>query len=493
VFMPSPDGTKALLYEGGQYEVYDFLGNKLEPITASAPTKFYNVDDDHNVDQPPVPAIGWSADSRFVLLSDQFDVWRVSATGAGAANLTASGRRDRIRFGRRVIFDPKEKGIDLAKPLYFQTYGEWTKKEGLSRVMPVKPGAEALFFDDAKYFVIHARDADTWAYTKQTVREFPDYWVTDGRFTAPTRLTDANPQQKDYAWSAGARLVDYVSDKGDTLQAALYLPANYQAGKKYPTIVYIYEKLSQNLHSYSVPTVARGFNPSIYTSRGYAVLQPDIVYRVNDPGMSSVWCVVPAVKAAIATGIIDSAQIGLQGHSWGGYQSAFLATQTGKLFAGIVAGAALTDMISMYGGVYWNTGVAIAPIFQTSQGRFRGSFLENEEAYIRNSPAFFADKVETPIMLLHNEKDGAVDFNQGITFYNSLKERDKNVILLQYVGENHGLALLKNQKDYTMRMQEYFDHYVRGMPAADWIEHGVPRLEMEKHLKSRQQKPKPVS
>ncbi len=359
--------------------------------------------------------------------------------------------------------------------------------------MPTKPGAEPLFFDDAKYFAIHARDTETWVYTKQTVRDFPDYWVTDGRLGAPTRLTDANPQQRDYAWSAGARLVDYVSDKGDRLQAALYLPANYEPGKKYPTIVYIYEKLSQNLHSYSVPNVARGFNPSIYTSRGYAVLQPDIVYRVNDPGMSSVWCVVPAVRAAIATGIVDSAHIGLQGHSWGGYQSAFLSTQTGKLFAGIVSGAPLTDMISMYGGVYWNTGVAIAPIFQTSQGRFRGSFLENEEAYIRNSPAFFADKVETPIMLLHNEKDGAVDFNQGITFYNSLKEREKNVILLQYVGENHGLALLKNQKDYTMRMQEYFDHYIRGMPAADWIEHGVPRLEMEKHLKGRQQKPKPVS
>jgi dienelactone hydrolase len=493
-FFPSPDGTRALYYHDGQYHVYDFATGHSRSITAGAPTSFVNVEDDHNVDRPPVPPVGWSADSRFVLLSDRWDVWRVGAVGAPSfVNLTGNGQHDRIRYNRRVVVDPKEKGIDLTRPLYFQTYGEWTKKEGLARIAPNRPGGESLLWDDAKYVVSRARDAEVWVYSRQTFRQFPDYWAASGGFGSPTRLTDANPQQAEYAWSAGARLIDYVSDQGDSLQASLYLPAGYEPGKKYPTVVYIYEKLSQTLHSYAVPNETRAFNPSVYTSRGYAVLQPDIVYRVNDPGMSAVWCVVPAVKAAIATGIVDPAKVGLHGHSWGGYQSAFLSTQTGKLFSGIVSGAPLTDMISMYLSVYWNTGTADMAIFESSQGRFKGSYLDNHDAYVRNSPAFFVNQVETPIMILHNEKDGAVDFNQGITFFNSLREQEKDVIMLQYVGENHGLQQPQNQKDYTIRMQEYFDHYLRGMPAPEWMKEGIPRLDMEKHLKARQKKPKAIS
>lgn len=492
-WLPSPDGTKALYYDDGHYHVYDLVTRTSRNLTAGAATSFVNTEDDHNVDRPPVFPLGWARDNQHVLLFDNWDVWRAPVRGGALVNLTGNGRRDRIRYTRRLVLDPKEKGIDLARPMYLQTYGEWTKKEGLSVVQPGRPGAQSLLWDDAKFFVTRARDAETWVFTRQTVQEFPDYWVSEGTLASPRRLTEANPQQKEYAWSSGARLVDYVSDRGDTLQGALFLPANYEPGRKYPTVVYIYEKLSQGLHQYAVPNETRAFNPSIYTSRGYAVLQPDIVYTINDPGMSSVWCVVPAVKAAIATGIVDPDNIGLHGHSWGGYQSSFLATQTGTLFKSIVTGAPLTDMVSMYASVYWNTGAADMAIFESSQGRFKGNVTENLEAYLRNSPAFHADKVQTRVMILHNEKDGAVDFNQGITWFNHLRELDKDVILLQYVGENHGLQLPKNQKDYTIRMREYFDHYLKGAPAPDWLRDGVPRLRMEEHLRSRLPKPKVAS
>ncbi|MCC6929629.1 MAG: S9 family peptidase [Gemmatimonadaceae bacterium] len=492
-WQPSPDGTKALFYDDGNYHVYDFASKMVRNVTQGAPTSFIDSEDDHNVDRPPVQPLGWASDNQHVLLFDNWDVWKVPVKGGALVNLTGNGKKDRIRYTRRLVFNPKERGIDLTRPVYLQTYGEWTKKEGLAVVQPLKAGAQSLLWDDAKYFVSRARDAETWIFTRQTVQQFPDYWVSDKTLASPRRLTDANPQQKDYAWSSGARLVDYVSDKGDTLQGALYLPANYEPGKKYPTVVYIYEKLSQGLHQYAVPNETRAFNPSIYTSRGYAVLQPDIVYKINDPGMSSVWCVVPAVKAAIATGIVDPANVGLHGHSWGGYQSSFLATQTGTLFKSIVTGAPLTDMVSMYASVYWNTGTADMAIFENSQGRFKGSVQENMEAYLRNSPAFHADQVQTKLMILHNEKDGAVDFNQGITWFNHLRELDKDVIMLQYVGENHGLQLPKNQKDYTIRMREYFDHYLKGAPAPDWMVNGVPRLKMEEHLKSRQKKEKIAS
>ena len=485
---PSPDGSRFLYFDDGQYRVYDMAAGTSRVITAGAPVSFVDTEDDHNVDRPPVAPMGWSRDGSAVLLSDNWDVWRVPVNGSGkAVNLTGNGRATGVRYQRRVVIDPQERGVDLSKPFYISTYGERTKKEGLALVNPAKPGATSLVWDDAKYAFARARDADTWVFTRQTVKDYPDYWVTNATFGSPRRLTTANPQQSQYAWSSGARLVDYVTDKGDSLQGALYLPANYEPGKKYPTVVYIYEKRSQFLHSYSQPNETQAFNASVYTSRGYAVFQPDIVYKVNDPGMSAVWAVVPAVKAAIKTGIVDSANVALHGHSWGGYQTAFLVTQT-NIFKSAIAGAALTDMVSMYSSVYWNTGSGNAPIFESSQGRFKGNFLENYDAYIRNSPAFHADKIKTPLLLLHNEHDGAVDFNQGITFFNTLRELGKDVVLLQYVGENHGLAQPKNMKDYTIRMREYFDYYLKGEPAPEWLKDGIPRLKMEEHLKSRQKK-----
>jgi dipeptidyl aminopeptidase/acylaminoacyl peptidase len=196
------------------------------------------------------------------------------------------------------------------------------------------------------------------------------------------------------------------------------------------------------------------------------------------------------VKAAIATGIVDSANVGLWGHSWGGYQTAFLVTQT-DIFKSAIAGAPLTDMVSMYSSIYWNTGGTNQGIFESSQGRFMGNFTDNTEAYIRNSPVFHAKNVKTPLIILHNDKDGAVDFNQGVTYYNTLRQLGKEVIMLEYVGENHGLARPVNQKDYASRMGEWFDHYLEDKPAPEWMKDGVPRLRMEEHLRERKPTVKP--
>jgi dipeptidyl aminopeptidase/acylaminoacyl peptidase len=330
-----------------------------------------------------------------------------------------------------------------------------------------------------------------FVFTRQTAREFPNYHVAGPDFRGVRQLTDINPQQKEFAWTSGVRLINYTSDKGDKLQGALYLPANYEPGKKYPLLVTIYERRSQLANQFVNVSETSTPNRSLYTSRGYAVLDPDIAYKVNDPGMSAVWSVLPAVKAAIATGVADSAKVGLWGHSWGGYQTSHLVTQT-KTFKAAIAGAPLTDLVSMYSSVYWNTGGTNQAIFESSQGRFQGNFIDNYDAYIRNSPAFHAKNVETPLIILHNDKDGAVDFNQGITYYNTLRQLGKDVILLEYVGENHGLARPVNQKDYAVRMREWFDHYLQGKPAPDWMVKGVPRIKMEEHLKARKEMDKPA-
>jgi len=211
---------------------------------------------------------------------------------------------------------------------------------------------------------------------------------------------------------------------------------------------------------------------------------PDIRYYVNDPGMSAVWALVPAVQAAIKTGVVDPKRVGLHGHSWGGYQTAFTITQT-NIFAAAIAGAPLTDMISMYSIIYKNSGGTNGAIFEASQGRFTTGPWANWEAYSRNSPVYHAAKVTTPLIILHNDQDGAVDFTQGMEYFNTLRRLDKPVILLEYPGENHGLARPANQQDYTERMKEFFDHYLKDTKAPDWLEYGVPRLKMQEHIDQR--------
>lgn len=484
----SPNGERFAWFEDGQWLTQAFSGGSVRNVTEGIAATFWDDENDRNVEKPARFPLGWTQDSRALVLSDGWDLWRVPVAPGAATNLTVNGKREGLRYRQIVQPDPRARGIDLTKPVDLHFYGERTKREGFGRIQPGRPGVTVLLTDDAQIRVTRARDAARHAWTRGTFVEFPDWWTGTGSLTAATRLTDANPQQREVAWSAGARLVDYVSAKGDTLQAALFLPAGWTPGTKAPTVVYIYEKLSQSLHQYAMPNETRYLNPSVYTSRGYAILMPDITYTLNDPGMSAVWTVLPALDAAIATGVVDPDRVGLQGHSWGGYQTAFLVTQTDR-FKGAIAGAPLTDMISMYSSVYWNSGSANQPIFVSSQGRFLGNYLDHADAYLRNSPNRFAHRVTTPLIIMHNDKDGAVDFNQGVTYYNTLRELGKEVVMLSYPGENHGLAKRANQIDYAARMQEFFDAKLRALPEPDWYRIGVPRLQLDQHLRARRPPP----
>jgi len=484
------DGGHFLYYDDGHFYSYDMTTGQSVNITKDVPASFINEDSDINVVKPPDYPVGATKDGLNVLLSDGWDIWSVPVRGgAKGVNLTGNGAKAKIRY-RRARIDPEEKAVDLAQPQYFAALGEWTKKAGIARLEIGKPGLTLLLWEDAGFGgLAKAKKADVYVYTRDTYKDYPDFYVTDALLRDGQKITEANPQQKDFLWTSGQMLIDYTSAKGDKLQAALFLPANYEKGRKYPTLVYYYEKMSQQLNRYAQPS-ANGFNKSVYTSNGYAVLMPDITYKINDPGMSAVWCVLPAIDAAVAAGVVDRSKVGLQGHSWGGYQTAFLITQAD--FAAAVAGAPLTNMISMYSSIYFNTGSANMAIFESSQGRFKGGYWDNLEAYQRNSPVYYAERVKTPLIILHNDKDGAVDWNQGIEYYNTLRRLKKPVIMLQYVGENHGLQKPVNQKDYTVRMKEFFDHYLMGKPAPAWYTEGVSQLKLKDHLKERAKDLKPA-
>ncbi|HLW50280.1 MAG TPA: prolyl oligopeptidase family serine peptidase [Sphingobacteriaceae bacterium] len=482
----SPDGQLLAYYKDGDYFAINLASKNHIPLTTGIQSVFVNVEDDRNVEKPATPFFGWTADSRFVLIRDNYDLWKISADGKKAVSISPNWKQDKIMVSGNFRLYPDDKGIDLKKDQYFSIFSNANKQAGFAILEAGKDQLKTLVMDDHSYGGLRkAENAGTFVFTKETSTDAPEIYVAQSKDLNASKQTSNTPDQEKYAWSSGVKLIEYVSDHGDTLQAALYLPADYVPGKSYPTITYIYERLTQGLNGYANPSFpGGGFNRAVYTSNGYAVLMPDIKYQLNEPGNSAVACVVPAVKAAIATGIVDGENVAIHGHSWGGYQTSFLITQT-NIFKAAAAGAPLTNMISMYSLIYWNSGSTNQSIFESSQGRLTTGYWDNWDAYKRNSPIYYIKNVETPLLLLHNDKDGAVDYTQGIEYYNGLRRLNKPVTMITYKGENHGIVKEANRKDYAVRMLEFMDHYLKGKPAPDWWEKGIDLLDMQKHLDER--------
>lgn len=478
-FGTSPGGRYLLYLEDDHYWSYDLKTGARTNITKNAPTSFVNVEDDHTVEQkPPFGIAGWTEGDRSVILYDKYDLWELRPDGSRATRLTG-GAAEKVRH-RYLRLDPEEEAIDPARPLYLSLYGEWTKKSGYARLQIGRTPERLVWLDKNVGRLARAEAADVYAYTVQGFDDSPDYFVGGPELRGARQVTATNPFQKDYAWGR-SELVEFDNARGQKLQGALFYPADYEPGKKYPMIVYIYEITSNTLHGYSAPSERSPYNPTVFTSRGYFVFRPDIVYRDRNPGLSAVESVVPAVAKVLETGMVDRERIGLVGHSWGAYQTAFIVTRT-DLFAAAVAGAPLTDLISMYLSIYWNTGGTDARIFEISQGRMEVPFWEDLDAYMKNSPLFNIQKMDTPLLVAFGDKDGAVDWHQGIELYNAARRAGKDMVMLVYEGENHGLAKKPNQIDYHRRIVDWFGHYLRGAEAPKWMTSGVTFLEREKEL-----------
>ncbi|HWP44611.1 MAG TPA: prolyl oligopeptidase family serine peptidase, partial [Blastocatellia bacterium] len=314
--------------------------------------------------------------------------------------------------------------------------------------------------------------------TASTFSQFPDLLVTGPDFKDMKKVSDANPQKSELLWGT-AELIRYRNLDGVQLSAILIKPENFDPSKKYPLMVYIYETLSEGLHRFSDPRPGHNINASYYASNGYLVLMPDIVYTIGHPGQSALKCVLPAIQAVADKGFVDEDAIGIQGHSWGGYQIAYMITQTTR-FKAASAGAPVSNMTSAYSGIRWGSGLPRQFQYERTQSRIGGSLWESPMLFLENSPVFWANNVQTPVMMIHNDNDDAVPWYQGIEFFLALRRLGKEAYLFNYNGEPHGLRRRANQKDYAMRMQQFFDHYLKGAPKPEWMEKGIPYLEREK-------------
>jgi dipeptidyl aminopeptidase/acylaminoacyl peptidase len=467
----SATGNKLLAYDGKDYIAVDVATGARVNLTAKVQGNFSDVDYDYPSDlTPPSGVAGWTKDDRAVLVYDQYDVWSLAPDGSGGKRLTDGAREGIVH---RYVRTPRDvDGIDPSKPMYFSISGKRSKKSGYARLMPGK-AIERLVLEDARVTRLQRADStEVVAFTRERFDDSPDWFVGGADLASAKQMSTTNPFQKDYAWGR-SEIVDFKSAKGRDLQGALFYPANYDASKKYPMIVYTYELLSQNVHNYVVPSERSYYNFSVFTANGYLVFTPDIVFTGREPGVSVLESVEPGVRAVVARGLADSARVGIVGHSWGGYEATFLPTRT-NIFAASVAGAPITNFLSFAGAIHWTPGIPEFSHWETGQARMDVPPWEDVEAYLRNSPIAKVQDLKTPMLMEVGDADGTVDWHQGIEFYNFARRAGiSDFVLLVYPGEDHGLRKKENQIDYHRRILQWFGHYLKGDPAPKWMKEGM--------------------
>ena len=482
----SPGARFVFWYDLGRHNWFAMDVRKQAAVEVTKNIRFplYNELNDLPDDPPAHGALGWTAGDSTLLIYDRFDIWSADPTGGRPAmNLTAGYGRDHQRSFRYVRTDPEERYLRSDATLLLRTFDKTTKSAGFSLLALQRPGAPHLLVIDARDFgtPIKAKNDTTYILTRSRFDECPDLYVTGESWRTLRRISDINPQQSAYLWGT-VELFSWKATDNTPLEGLLYKPENFDPKKHYPMLVYYYERNADLLHRYTPPQPSRSIiNPAYCTSNGYIVFIPDIRYRVGHPGKSAYECIIPGVKKLIAAGFVDAAHIGLQGQSWGGYQTAYLVTQT-SMFAAAMAGAPVANMTSAYGGIRWESGMSRMFQYERSQSRIGGTLWEKRDLFIENSPLFFADRVTTPLLIMSNDNDGAVPWYQGIELFTALRRLGKQTWMLTYNGEAHNLLQRKNTKDLSVRMMQFFDHFLKGAPAPAWMTDGIPAINKGKTL-----------
>ena len=477
---PGSGGGWMVWWDGSAYHSLDLRTGAKHDVTSELDAQFGDTENDTPTDlvRPIGFGPGWLEDEGGVLLYDKHDIWQVGLDGSNPKRLTRGAETGTTYRIANIIPDDDEPGIDPRSRPYLSLYNEKTEERGYARFTRGWDSAETLIMEGASVAGLSRADsADVMLYRVMAFDDPPDYFVAGPDLSDPVQVTEINPFISEVAWGR-AELVDFVSEGGRDLQFVLLYPANYAAGQAVPTIVYTYEMLSPQMHSFRVPSERDYYNYTAWTQHGYAVLLPDIVYTAREPGVSAIESVRAAVAKAVEMGVTDPDAVGLIGHSWGGYQATYLPTRT-DIFAASVAGAPLTDFVSFMGALHWGPGIAELSHWETGQARMEVPFWEDPEAHRRNSPIHEVHNMETPLLMAFGDDDGVVDFDQGTEFFNFARRAGKQMVLLVYEGEDHGFREEPNQKDYHRRILEWFGHYLKGEPAPSWITDGVPAEDLE--------------
>jgi dipeptidyl aminopeptidase/acylaminoacyl peptidase len=497
VFGITPHGRHFLYWRDNRLHAYDLEAASTRPLANGNAISFIDTEFDHPGPKPAYGVGGYTSDGKAVLANHRYDLWLVPLDGSAPKNLTngvGTKNETRFRYVRVEPLDPTQprsvgpRGtVDLSKPMILSAYGEFTKKSGFYQL--ANGELDELVYEDAAFNVpVKAAKADKYLFRRETFVEYPDLRIASAGFKDAKRISDANPQQKDYMWGRRV-LFDYKNRDGLRLQGILALPDDYKTGEKRPMLVTFYEKNSQGMHRYNAPSYLTGMggSPIEALSRGYITMLPDVHFRTGNSHSDMLECVEAATRKVIEMGYADPKRIGVTGHSYGGEGAAFIGVMS-KMFAAVGMGAGVTDLYNDFnqnwGWAYQYSGGSGAnghDYYLFGQGRWGFSPWDNPEKYRFESALTHANKAAVPFLIMHGTADPTVHFNNALGFYNALRYNGKTAHFLAYPNEGHGLRGVANRKDLTVRFFQFFDHYLKGAPAPKWMTDGVPYLKKDEH------------
>lgn len=474
----SPGGRYIVYFDRDEQDWFCFdtelseTSNMTEGMTISFADELWDMPD-----APRAYGIaGWTDQDESVIIRDRYDLWEFFPDGSRKPrNITGKmGRQQEITF-ETYRFDPEKKSYSRHEDMYISAFDQNTKDQGLYRIRisEDKP-PEKIFTEPVTGLreMKKAKETERYIFVKSSYEKSPDLYVTTD-FRDQKQLTRINTQQENYNWGTN-ELVHWKASDGRAATGILYKPEDFDPGKKYPMIVYFYERLSDGLHTYVPPTPTPSrLNISFFVSNGYLVFAPDIAYTAGYPGRSAANYINSGVEFLKQNPWVDGERIGIQGQSWGGYQVAYLITVT-DMYAAAWSGAPVVNMTSAYGGIRWGTGMNRQFQYEKTQSRIGGTLWEDFDLYIENSPLFHLNKVNTPVVIMANDADGAVPWWQGIEMFTALRRLGKPVWMLNYNGDEHNLMKRQNRKDIQRREQQFFDHYLKGARAPVWMTRGIP-------------------
>jgi dipeptidyl aminopeptidase/acylaminoacyl peptidase len=473
----SSNGNYICYYKDDIWYLYDIKKKKHTSLTPKTSFSWNSLEDPVNRKKKSFDFFAWSFDGRSLLLYDKYDIWLFFTDGKQPLRLT-NGKENLIRYRFAPLRQNKSKFnysttkslvINLKEKNILEAYDTKKGSSGYFILHPEK-GLQPLLFADARISNIRkAANRDSYCFEFERFDKSTSLLLKSENAPEIKTVIQTNAQQKNFYWGH-SEMIHFENAQKDTLNAALFYPANYNPQIKYPLIVYIYEKLSYKLHNYVIPSIhsTQGFNITHLTSKGYFVLMPDIYYEKGDTGISAVQCVEGAVKNVIEKGIADPSKVGIMGHSFGAYETNIIITKS-SMFAAAVSGAGVSDNISGYFTVNSEFNNAEIWRFENQQYRMNGSFYEDKESYLRNSPVFNADKVNTPILIWTGKNDNNVKPEQSTAFFLALRRLNKKSIMLQYPNEGHTLLSLNAQEDLNSKVMEWFDYYLKGEYPKEWL------------------------
>lgn len=474
----SPEGKYLYWYETGDKAWYllDLGKSLIRNLTGTLNVPFHDEEHDTPSEPSPYGIVGWTKDDASLMLYDRYDIWLFDPKGQKAAVNLTSGRQSRTSY-RYVRLDPESLSIDPLQAVMLKTKEEDTGKQGFVTLLLSAPGqfnflseAEAEYTEPQK-----SRLSDQLIWQRSSYTLYPDLWTSKADFSEVEQLSLTNPQQSQYLWGTMEQ-IQWKSLEGKPLKGLLYKPESFDSTTKYPMIVYFYEKYSDRPFTHYVPNPSRStVNFPFYNSNGYIIFVPDITYGTGHPGDDAYVSVMSGVMEVMKRPYVDQDHMGIQGQSWGGYQVAYLVTRTG-LFKAAMAGAPVSNMTSAYGGIRGESGLVRQFQYEQSQSRIGANLWDARELYIENSPLFFADKIRTPLLMMSNDNDGAVPWQQGIELFTALRRLGKPVWMLNYNGDEHNLTRRPNRMDLSIRMKQFFDHYLKEEPMPRWMKEGIPAV-----------------